>query len=37
MARAGRPRCLEELGERVVGAQNETNWAPLTTEFGDAP
>jgi len=24
---------MEETGERMVGAQDETKWAPLTTEF----
>ena len=34
MARVGDSGAhLEETGERVVGAQDETKWAPLTTEF----
>jgi hypothetical protein len=24
---------MEKTGERMVGAQDETKWAPLTTEF----
>ena len=33
MARVGDSGAhLEETGERVVGAQDETKWAPLTTE-----
>ena len=34
MARAGDPGArVEETGERVAGAHDETKWAPLTTEF----
>jgi hypothetical protein len=34
MARADDPGGrLEQTGERVVGRQDETKWAPLTTEF----
>lgn len=24
---------MEQTGERIVGSQDETKWAPLTTEF----
>ena len=34
MARSGDPGArMEETGERIVGSQDETKWAPLTTEF----
>jgi hypothetical protein len=34
MARAGEPGArMEQAGERVTGAHDETKWAPLTTEF----
>jgi len=34
MARAGDPGArVEEAGERIVGAHDESKWAPLTTEF----
>jgi hypothetical protein len=34
MARETAPGArLEETGERVAGAHDETKWAPLTTEF----
>lgn len=34
MARAEDPGLrVEEAGERVTGAHDETKWAPLTTEF----
>src|SRR2546422_7482922 len=34
MARATAPGArMEETGERVAGAHDETKWAPLTTEF----
>jgi hypothetical protein len=34
MARSEDPGArMEQTGERMVGAQDETKWAPLTTEF----
>ncbi len=34
MASAGDPGArMEEAGERIAGAHDETKWAPLTTEF----
>jgi hypothetical protein len=34
MARQAAPGArMEETGERVAGAHDETKWAPLTTEF----
>ena len=34
MARAGDPGArVEQTGERIAGTQDETKWAPLTTEF----